>query len=215
MAKAKKVKEVVAEIINDVASATINEELLTTLVAETRKNGFINITHIDLALLEAEGYVEVNKNSETTNANGYAWRATEKGINFIMGAPKTEKKIAVKHVFNIAEFNPENVVAKATSGKRGRTSKYDFDALVNVNTYMFVPASEKYPNPAASLVATVTAQNMKHAVPTGEMRTVSRKPKGGTEKVSKEVPVMEFVKEFKVVAYTENGVSGAAIVRIK
>jgi hypothetical protein len=213
MAKPKKVKEVAAELVSDIAMATINEDLLTTLVSDTRKNGFINITHIDLALLEANGYVEVNKANETEK--GFAWRATEKGINFIMGTPtKTEKKTAVKHTFVIGAFDPNNIVLKAKS-RAGRTSKYDFDALVDVNTYMFVPATEKQPKPATSLVATVNAQNLKHAVPTGEMRTVSRKPKGGTEKVSKEVPVMAFNKEFKVVAYTQDGVSGAAIVRIK
>jgi hypothetical protein len=213
MAKTKKIKEVAAEVINEVASATINEELLTTLVSETRKNGFINITHVDLALLEANEYVEVNKANETEK--GFAWRATDKGIKFIMSTPtKTEKKTTVKHVFTIAAFDPSNVVVKAKS-RAGRTSKYDFDALVEVNTFMFVPATEKQPNPAASLVATVNAQNLKHAVPTGEMRTVSRKPKGGTEKISKEVPVMAFNKEFKVVAYTQGGISGAAIVRIK
>jgi hypothetical protein len=209
----KVVNQVVTTDVEFVEGTTVNEELLITLVNETRKNGFINMTDDNLVALEAAGYAEVNKTNPSSN--GFAWRATTKGINYIMGNPnKAEKKTAVKHVFAIAAFDPNNVIAKIKS-RAGRTSKYDFDALTEPNMFMFVPATEKQPNPAASLTATVNAHNLKYAVATGEMRTVSRKPKGGTEKVSKEVPVMAFNKEFKVVAYTQDGVSGAAIVRIK
>jgi hypothetical protein len=207
------VNEAVNEAFNEAAvnEAAVNEDLLDTLVYETRKNGFINITHKDLASLEANNYAEVNRNNETNK--GFAWRATEKGIKFMTGVPTTEKK-TVKHVFAIGAFNPANVVAKEKV-KRGRTSKYDFNALETVNTFIFVPATDKQPEPHKSLVSTVNTANMKYAVDSGETREVSRKPRGGTEKITKTVPVMTFEREFAVYPYTQDGVNGAAIVRIK
>lgn len=207
---AKKIKVKVEEEV--VENTTVNEELLTMLVHETRKNGFVHINNLELSALENLGYAEVN-NSKETEA-GFAWRATEKGIKYIMGSETKTKVESVKHVFAIGAFNPENVIAKA-KGTRGRTSKYDFDSLVEVNTFMFVPATEKVPNPHISLASTVLNHNAKYAVPSGETREVSRKPKGGTEKVTKFVPIMNYTKEFAVYPYTQEGVYGAAIVRIK
>jgi hypothetical protein len=205
----KVVKEVaVAEEIKAAASTEINYNLLQDIVKATQERGFINITHDDLNALEVNGYIECNLNVETKD--GFAWRASEKGINYFMVAPnKTEKKIAVKHNFEVGSFDLNNVPAKE-KGKRGRTSKYDFDSLTEINLFIFVPDAE-----VKKVNASVIAHNNKYAVATGETREVSRKPKGGTEKVTKNVPVMAFTKEFKVYPYTLNGVNGSAIVRIK
>lgn len=75
------------------------------------------------------------------------------------------------------------VLPPSKRGNRGGGAKviYPFDKLEIGQTF-FVPVSVKHPDPVKTLGSTVSAQNMKYSVETGETKTVERTKRGAGNK---------------------------------
>jgi hypothetical protein len=115
------------------------------------------------------------------------------------------------HAFTIEKFDMSAVVKKENK-RRGRIAKYPIDTL-EVGNYFFVPVSDKLPDPVNSLAGTIVAANKRYSVETGEVRAVSRKKRNSDEIENKNVPVTRQIRKFAVYPYSQNNVSGAAVVR--
>lgn len=93
-------------------------------------------------------------------------------------------------------------------GGGGAPVKYPFDQL-EVGGSFFVPATDKRPDPLKVLGATVSSANMRYAVETGEMKTVTRAKRGEKNRAirdeegvkimeTKRVPVYNFTRKFEI-----------------
>lgn len=128
-------------------------------------------------------------------------------LNYNLGEVKTA-------VENKTEFGIVNNAVLPPSkrgqnlGGGGRTAIYPFDKL-EVGQTFFVPATDKRPDPLKVLGATVSSANMRYAVETGEMKTVTRAKRGEKNRAvrdengakimeTKQVPVYDFKRKFEI-----------------
>lgn len=198
------------ELTNDDA------ELLADIKAATARKGYGFYSPTGLENLVNNELIEINYDIKNPkNGKQFAVRTTDKGNNFTMAKKNVIEATESVGTFAVGKFDRSAVKAKAKTGRRGRESKYHLDRL-NEGEFIFVPVNEKHADSdavAKSLAGTVQAANKKFAVETGEMKTIARKAKGGTEKIEKVIPVLSYTRKYAVYGYSMNGVDGAAIVR--
>lgn len=182
-------------------------------------SGVMHIPHTPEAdeLVAAEA-IEINT-GYLDDAGNAAARATDIGKEL---APMPEQNTAPAEAATAPAFAIETVGADALPdfGRKRRVaeSKYPFDDLpapqldANGNVigaaYFFVAPTEKMPDPAKALGSTVSSANRRYGKVVGQETYMSK----GEEKTRDKY---EFSRQFKVTPYTKDGVSGAAVWRIK
>lgn len=184
---------------------------LATIAAATLAGTLVYVSEKDGKKLVADGLIEVNPAMPNpANAAEFAARATPAGIE--------------KHNASNAPAAPKPVFAFITSPatekatKSGaRADKYPFDdfpaPVTNadgsvVTAKIFIPATEKMPDPAKSLNSTVSAASRRYATVESEKEG---KNKNGETIMRKKYA---FSRKFQLVATEVDGVKGAYIERI-
>jgi hypothetical protein len=184
---------------------------LATIAAATLAGTLVYVSEKDGKKLVADGLIEVNPampNPE--NATEFAARATPAGIEKYNA---DNAPAATKPAF---EFITSPALGKTRQGG-GRTDKYpfaDFPAPTTdengakITAKIFVPATEKMPDPAKSLSSTVSAASRRYA------EVESQKP--GKNKNGEDIMRIKykFSRKFALVPAEVDGVKGAYIERI-
>jgi len=176
---------------------------LAALVTATLAGNFLYASVKDAKKLLDSGMAEMNEQmANPENDKEFAIRATPKGIESMNTSTATT---SLAFVTGPALDTPRR-------GGSGRSSKYPFETWPapdeNGNTAkIFVPATDKTPDPAASLSSTVSAANRRFAEVTG---TKPGKNRNG-EVIQKNI--YNFTRKFRAVAGEHNGVKGAWLER--
>ena len=132
-------------------------------------------------------------------------RLSEAGTHYLNGGSVAATKTEYGIITN-ATLPPSRRGQNLGGG--GAPVKYPFDQL-EVGGSFFVPATEKRPDPLKVLGATVSSANMRYAVETGDMRTVTRAKRGEKNRAirdedgakimeTKQVPVYNFTRKFEI-----------------
>lgn len=184
---------------------------LATIAAATLAGTLVYVSEKDGKKLVADGLIEVNPAmANPANATEFAARATAAGIE------KYNADNAPAPAKPTFEFITSPSLEKAGKGA-GRADKYpfaDFPAPVidaegnKLTAKIFVPATEKMPNPASSLSSTVSAASRRYA------EIESQKP--GKNKNGEDIMrnKYKFSRKFALVAAEVDGVKGAYIERV-
>lgn len=163
-----------------------DKSLLKIIVAATLSTGdrpFHFATQSAVKNLLDNELVEVN--TEITNGDEVAVRATEKGVAEVPASDEgnntvndtttatttTDTTAAASSKFGIIQ----NAGAVFSAGRTRRSeSKYDFDAM-NVGDIIFVPNDEDKPDAAKSLASTISSANKRFSTDTGKTEEVEVK----------------------------------------
>jgi hypothetical protein len=189
----------------------LNLVLLSAIVAATldANVGFSLAPAGEAAALAAHGYVEVAP-GDPDPAGNIATRATPAGIEYSQSlaqtappavaapqpfgapaaaAPAAAPAVAVeKPVFTLVSLPVPEAVRKSSAGK---PPLYPLDTM-EVGQAFFVEATDKRPEPWKSMTSTLQSARMRHAVATGEMKSVTR------EGVTKQVPAVKYTRDFSI-----------------
>lgn len=182
------------------AAPSLNIALLSAIVAATGSEVGYMFVGPDAEPLATAGLIEVNMNyPNPQNGNEFAARATDEGKKYVEqnSAPKPETATdqpKAKPTFAIITN-----AAPPPRQRPGRSSSdiYPFDQMEKGHSF-FVPATEKRPNPAKTMVSTISAANDRYATETGEYKEVTRKSRKTGEMETKRVPVKNYSREFTV-----------------
>ena len=187
---------------------------LAALVAATMSSvGYTYATEKDAKKLIDAGFAEMNMSAANpANPKEFAVRATDAGK--AEQAAEDAKSAPATPAF---AFETGPALAKPSRGG-GRANKYpfaDFPAPTTgadgkaITARIFVPATEKMPDPAKSLSSTVSAASRSFA------RVVGQKP--GKDRSGKSIMknIYEFDRKFAIVPGEKDGVKGAYIERVK
>lgn len=195
-------------------AAVVSATSLAAIVAATKSNTIVYVDPAEVDALVKDGLVETNPAMEENGK--IAARATAKGLSQIEGegAAAAGGDDAPRYV-RAAPADLSIFTAKRPGG--GRPDVYPFDELTPPNAdgtpteggVIFVPATDKMPEPHKSLSSTVSAANRRYA---REVGTEEYKAKNGETKTR---AVLEYDRKFKVIAGENNGVPGAWLGRIK
>lgn len=188
---------------------------LAALVAATASAGYLYATEKDAKDIVAAGYAEVGA-ANPDNPKEFAIRATPAGVEAHNAASQPAPATEMKSSFEFMTGTADELAA--TKRKSGRASKYPFadfpaptlDANGNVTNFakIFVPATDKMPNPVKSLSSTVSAANRQFAKVVGTKPGKNRKG----EEIQKNI--YEFTRKFEIVPGEHNGQNGAFIRRV-
>ena len=162
----------------------IDHKLLSLIAAATAANSFHYVTQAEgMPLLEHNPpLIEVN--TQMVQDGKAAARTTDAGAAMVNGAGHATVQSAVT-----AAPSPFAIIkgavlppSKRGAGLRGGAPKqYPFDTM-EVGDSFFVPVSEKHPNPVKTLGSTVSSANLRFAIKTDEMKTVTRAVRGEDRK---------------------------------
>jgi hypothetical protein len=184
---------------------------LAALVAATAAApGFTYATANEAKKLVEAGFAETNTDpaqANPANAKEFPVRATQAGID--QHNADVAKASAPKPAFTFS--TAPLPTSKRKGGGRAVTYPFaDFPAPENgIASRIFVPATEKMPDPVKSLASTVSQASRDFATVTGTRPGKSRT--GAT--INKNI--YAFTRKFSVEAGEENGVKGAYIYRIQ
>lgn len=147
-----------------------NEEvqMLQAAVAATSNSSVIYANTAQAATLLSQNLIEGNPALVDTAGN-IAYRATAAGIaaaqNYAASASLTHEQktaaVAASHP-GFAKGNGFVIPAKASRKGVAIAKKYDLDTL-ELNGWIFVPATAEMPKPKKSLASTISAANRKYA----------------------------------------------------
>lgn len=136
-----------------------NEEvtLLKQVVDATNANSFVYASQAQTANLVAAGLVEGNP-AVVDAAGNMAYRATPAGITASQTpAPAAASTGAATHAtYTVHPGFQAPAKSNRRPGGTGRT--YPFESM-ELNSYIFVPATEKRPDPKKSLASTISSAN--------------------------------------------------------
>lgn len=157
------------------AASNVNIDMLKQIAS-----GFMNrISKDDADPLLNHNPVLIQVN-ELDIENGKALvRLTTEGQNMVDASTQNTSAPAANGAVSQFEiFTNAALPARKRAGRgAGATAKYPFDKL-DVGAFFFVPKSAETPNPVKTLASTISAQNMKFAEKTGNMKTVERTKRG-------------------------------------
>jgi hypothetical protein len=155
----------------------VNVDFLKTFLAAP--NGVVYVTQAEavpfMPPTSDPALIEVNTTMlDPNDPSKAAARLSEAGKAMVNGAVAAVSE--AKPTFGIITGA---ALPPSKRGNRGGGAKaiYPFDSL-EVGQSFFVPVSAKYPDPAKKLGSTVSAQNAKYAVETGETKQVERTKRG-------------------------------------
>lgn len=190
--------------------ATKLETLTAIGIAMQSEPWYLFVSEASVKTYVKQGLVQVDPSIQNEDFH-IAAGLTQAGIDFVnsnnnivaTSATSTPKESKTMSTFEIVSDAPIPT-SKRGAGLSGRKCKYPFE-LLEVGQMFFVPATEKQPEPAKSMVGVVSGANKRYAVP-GESTKINRK--------GEEVPVLVYTKRFVLRPYTNAaGVAGAGVWR--
>jgi len=191
--------------------ATKLETLIEIGNAMQEEPNFKFVSHSSVKTFVKQGLVEINEDIKNEDLH-IAARLTEAGINYVKEnltmTPVVETPIVNASGFEIIADVPMPKSKRGGNLNGGRKCKYPFDAL-QVGQMFFVPATEKTPDPAKSMIGVVSGANKRYASPASDGATkINRK--------GEEIPVLIYGRKFVVRPYTtKDGIEGAGVWREK
>lgn len=190
---------------------------LAALVAATLSQpGYMWATEKDVKHLVDAGHAE-RGGQNPDDEKQFAIRATPAGID-AHNASQTPASGSAGNSEPSFQFMTGTAEELAVKRRSGRTSKYPFEQFpaptldengkVVSFAKLFIPATEKMPDPVKSLSSTVSAENRRYA------KIVGTKPGKNRKGEDIQKNIYEFTRKFEIVPGELNGQKGAFLRRV-
>jgi len=192
----------------------IDKDLLSKIVAETDKGGFLYVSQVEGQPMVANDPPLIIVNTglvDPTDGTKCAAKATDAAKAYLAAqaaAPVAEAPKSNYAIITNAVLPPAKKRGN-TSGS-GAPTKYPFAELQLNQTFFSANSEHKKNDAVKALGSTVSAQNDKYSEPTGEMKTVTRAVRDPATKKAKigadgkketetvQLPVKKYTRKFTI-----------------